>query len=44
MIKDTPNIRDIVLHYGQEWDNVKHMKHFLKELKERYIREVINNG
>ena len=40
--KDIPNIRDIVLHYGQDWDNVKHMKYFLKELKERYIKEVYN--
>ena len=38
--KDIPNIKEIVLYYGQNWDNVKHMKNFLKELKERYIREI----
>ena len=42
--KDIPNIEDIVLYYGQNWDNVKHMKNFLKELKERYIREVWKMG
>jgi hypothetical protein len=31
--------KEIVQYYGQIWDNVKHMKSYVKELKQRYIRE-----
>jgi len=29
-------IREICEHYGQIYDNVKHMKEFIKTLKNRY--------
>jgi len=32
--------REIVQYYGQIWANVKHMKSFIKELRERYIKEM----
>ena len=31
--------REIVEYYGQIWDNVKHMKKFIKELRNRYEEE-----
>ena len=31
--------REIVEYYGQIWDNVKHMKKFIKELRNRYKEE-----
>ena len=30
------SIKEICLFYGQNYDNVKHMKQYLKRLKERY--------
>ena len=32
--------KEIVEYYGQIWLNVKHMKWFIKELRERYNDEV----
>ena len=32
--------KEIVQYYGQIWLNVKHMKSFIKELRERYNEEV----
>ena len=32
--------REIVQYYGQIWANVKHMKSFIRELRERYIKEM----
>ena len=34
--------REIVEYYGQIWDNVKHMKKFIKELRNRYEEEEQN--
>jgi hypothetical protein len=31
--------KEIVQYYGQIWENVKHMKSYVKELKQRYIKE-----
>lgn len=31
--------KEIVQYYGQIWGNVKHMKSYVKELRERYNRE-----
>ena len=31
--------REIIEHYGQIWDNVKHMKSYVRTLRERYNRE-----
>jgi hypothetical protein len=35
--------REIVEYYGQIWDNVKHMKSFIKELRNRYRKETKND-
>ena len=32
--------KEIAQYYGQMWGNVKHMKTYLKELRQRYILEV----
>ena len=32
--------KEIVQYYGQIWLNVKHMKSFIKKLRERYKKEV----
>jgi len=32
--------KEIVEYYGQIWLNVKHMKSFIKELREKYKKEV----
>ena len=32
--------QEIVEYYGQIWLNVKHMKWYIKELRERYESEV----
>lgn len=32
--------KEIVQYYGQMWGNVKHMKTYIKELRQRYILEV----
>lgn len=32
--------REIVQYYGQIWANVKHMKSFIRELRERYSKEM----
>ena len=29
-------VREICQYYGQQYDNVKHMKEFIKQLKKRY--------
>ena len=29
-------VREICIFYGQQYDNVKHMKEFIKQLKKRY--------
>ena len=34
--------REIVEYYGQIWDNIKHMKKFIKELRNRYEEEEQN--
>jgi hypothetical protein len=34
------NDKEIVQYYGQYWENIKHMKTYIKELRERYILEV----
>jgi hypothetical protein len=31
--------KEIVQYYGQLWGNVKHMKSYVKELRERYKKE-----
>ena len=31
--------KEIVQYYGQIWENVKHMKSYVKELKQRFIKE-----
>jgi hypothetical protein len=31
--------KEIVQYYGQIWGNVKHMKSYVKELRERYKKE-----
>jgi len=31
--------KEIVQYYGQIWENVKHMKSYIKELRERYKKE-----
>ena len=31
--------KEIVRYYGQIWGNVKHMKSYVKELRERYKKE-----
>ena len=31
--------KEIVQYYGQIWGNVKHMKSYVKGLRERYNRE-----
>jgi hypothetical protein len=31
--------REIVEYYGQQWENVKHMKAFISSLVERYKEE-----
>ena len=36
-------IRDICNYYGQNYDNVKHMTEFLKQLKNKYNDEIDNN-
>ena len=36
--------REIVEYYGQIWDNVKHMKSFIKELRNRYKKEEKRNN
>ena len=33
-------IREICEYYGQNYDNVKHMKEFIKNLKNRYNNEI----
>lgn len=38
------NDKEIVQYYGQQWLNVKHMKTYIKELRETYIKEVITQG
>jgi len=32
--------KEIVRYYGQIWANVKHMKLFIKELRERCAKEM----
>ena len=32
--------KEIVQYYGQIWGNVKHMKSYVKELRERYKKEM----
>ena len=32
-------VREICDYYGQYYDNVKHMKEFIKQLKKRYKDE-----
>ena len=34
------NDKEIVQYYGQQWKNIKHMKEYIKELRQRYILEV----
>jgi len=34
-----PSNEDIAIHYGQIWDNVKHMTGFVEDLRNRYIKE-----
>ena len=42
--KDLPPIEDIVSYYGQDFDNVKHIKWFLDDLTEKYIDELIGGN
>tara|TARA_R100001510_G_scaffold15289_1_gene12789 strand:- start:3066 stop:3218 length:153 start_codon:yes stop_codon:yes gene_type:complete len=32
--------KEIVQYYGQQWDNVKHLKKYIKTLENRYKNEV----
>ena len=32
--------KEIVRYYGQIWLNIKHMKSFIKELREKYKKEM----
>ena len=32
--------KEIVQYYGQIWLNIKHMKSFIKELREKYKKEM----
>jgi len=32
-------VREICNYYGQQYDNIKHMKEFIKQLKKRYKDE-----
>ena len=34
------NDKEIVQYYGQQWKNIKHMKEYIKELRQRYISQV----
>lgn len=34
--------KEIVQYYGQNWLNVKHLKSYIKELRQKYIKEVTN--
>ena len=34
------NDKEIVQYYGQQWKNIKHMKEYIQELRQRYILEV----
>ena len=34
------NDKEIIQYYGQQWENIKHMKEYIKELRQRYILEV----
>lgn len=34
--------RELCLHYGQIYENVKHMKYFLQDMRERYQYEMQN--
>ena len=39
MRKPKMSDKEIVQYYGQIWGNVKHMKSYVEELKERYKKE-----
>jgi len=39
IIKDLPPIEEIVNYYGQDFDNIKHMKKYLNALIEKYIED-----
>ena len=32
--------KEIVQYYGQQWDNIKHLKKYIKTLENRYKEEV----
>lgn len=32
--------KEIIQYYGLQWLNCKHMKSYIKELRQRYIKEV----
>ena len=32
--------KEIVQYYGQQWKNIKHMKTYVKKLRQKYIEEV----
>jgi hypothetical protein len=34
--------KEIVQYYGQIWENVKHLRVYIYELREKYIKEVSN--
>lgn len=36
--------KEIVEYYGQIWGNVKHMKSYVKELRDRYKKELAFQG
>ena len=39
IIKDLPPIEEIVNYYGQDFDNIKHVKKYLNALIEKYIED-----
>ena len=34
------NIKEICIYYGQNYNNLKHMTKYLKQLKKRYKKEL----
>lgn len=36
--------KEIIQYYGLQWLNCNHMKSYIKELRQRYIKEVTTQG
>jgi hypothetical protein len=36
--------KEIVQYYGQQWDNVKHLKKYIKTLENRYRNEMFKQS